>query len=878
VKPPRLARALILHASTADESGLSVVGDLDEEFAQRCARHGARAARRWYWRAASSVWWHAAWRHPSASHHHPRGGRVFDLAGDLRQAWRVARKSPGQATLIVATLSLAIGITTIGFAFADTVFVRGLPIAEPDDTVILYAVNARDAVDGRYDRRYGVYFSDYLAFRDRVRSIERLSTWTQTRATLRRTGGEPVAVTVSRVTGDLFAVWGFRTQLGRGLRAGDDERGRARVAVLSDRHWRELFDASPAAIGETIMISGVAHEIVGVLTPDVEFATFANIALWAAQPVERSATQDLTAVMATGRLADGVTLEQAAAEMRAVAATLAAEHPETHRGRDVLTLRAGRAMGGPNIILVMTLLIGAASLVMIVASVNVAGVLLARSVARQREFGLRMALGAGQGRVFRQLMAEGALLAALSAAGGLAAAHLGLRLIHSVEAELVLRQIVVDWHELLFIAALALSTPVLVSLAPALVARRLDLASILNTGSARSSTGHPRARQALVVAQLALAVMLTIVGSLVARTAVALMTAPIGFDTSHLSTFVLSIDHQQTGDAAQRRTTLRDVARRIEAQGQLAVGALDAYPTVTVELPVPVAVAGVALRVEDPSATALVIGADEHGLSTLGVPVVAGRGLTASDVESDAPVALISVEAARRHFGGPHGAIGRHLAVGVGAGRRERQIVGVTGDVRDIERQVPARVWVPLAAPARVSFVVRGSVELARTAAAVRMAARAAVPDVPVESLEPYQAAIDRRTGSDRVMMGMLIAFAAVALIFAATGLYGIVAMSVTMRRAEFGTRVALGAQVRDVAALVLGQAFKLLGAGVVFGVAGGVAAGTAMRRLLFGISPLDPINMLMVAVLVTLVTLAASVGPAIRAMRLDVVQTLRSA
>jgi hypothetical protein len=364
--PPRMARALVLRACPGDAAGLSIVGDLDEEFVERCARHGHGIARLWYWRSAASIWWHAAWRHPADSHHQPRRGVWFGLAGDIRHAFRLLRAVPGQTLLIVATLSVAIGVTTIGFAFADTVFFRGLPISEPDKTVVLYSITTHNP-----DSRAGIYFSDYLAFRERSQSVQQLSTWTQTRATLRRSGVAPTAVTVSRVTGDLFGVWGFRTQLGRGLRPEDDAPSRPRVGVLSDHHWRELFSASPAVIGDTVLIGGVPHEIVGVLTPDVEFSTFANIAMWVAHPAERSASQDLTPVIATGRLADGVTLEQAAAEMRAIASTLAAEHSETHHGRDVLTLGASRAMGGPNAVLVMTLLIGAAALVMVIASVNV---------------------------------------------------------------------------------------------------------------------------------------------------------------------------------------------------------------------------------------------------------------------------------------------------------------------------------------------------------------------------------------------------------------------------------------------------------------------------------------------------------------------------
>ena len=867
--PPRIARALLLRACPDDGAGLSVVGDIDDEFAQRSAREGQRAARLWYWRTAVSVWWHAAWRHPAGSHHQPRGGAWFDVAGDVRHALRLFRAAPGQTLLIVATLSVAIGITTIGFTFADTIFLRGLPISEPDRTVVLHGVTTHDA-----DSRSGIFLSDFLAFRERARSVQKLSTWRQTRATLRRSGGEPAAATISRVTGDLFGVWGFRTQLGRVLRPEDDEPGRPRVGVLSDRHWRELFGASPAAIGETVLIGGVPCEIVGVLTPDVEFSTFANIALWVSHPVERPAALDLTPVMATGRLADGVSLEQAAAEMRAIAGTLALEHPETHRGRDVLTLGASRGMSGANAVVVMTMLIGTVVLVMVIASVNVAGVLLARAVARQREFGLRMALGARSARIFRQLLTEGAMLAVVSAAGGLVAFVAGLRVIHAVEAEPMFGQIGLDWHELAFIVCLALLTPVLVTVAPALAARRVDLAHVVNTGTARTGAAHTRARQALVIAQLALAVMLTIVGSLIARSAVELWRVPMGVDASDVVTFVLSLD-EHSPDVAERRAAMREIERLVDAHAGLLAGALDRLPMAVSEPATPIAADRLAPGTGAPGPSALVTSVDARGLAALGVPVVAGRALTDSDVDSGASTALISLEAARRYFGDADSALGRRLGVGSGEGRHEYQIVGVTGDVR--YRQAVPRVWVPLSSPQRVSFVVRANGDRARAAAEIRAAARRVAPDVPVESLEPYQTAIERRTGGERIAMGMLVSCAAVALLFAATGLYGIVALSVTMRRAEFATRFALGARVRDVVTMVVGQAFVLLAIGFVLGIGAGLLAANAMRRLLYGVTPSDPFTLLSVVGLLALVALAASIVPALRAARVDVIQALRA-
>ena len=305
MKPPRLATVVARRALPRDGSGRSVLGDLQQELDERAAREGTGRARRWYWRQAMSIWLWSAWAHPLDSHHQPRGGFMFDIIGDVRQAIRGAIKTPGQTALIVLTLAIAIGATTIGFAFADTLFLRGLPVAEPKDTVIIFGLDPRQP-----DRRVGIFGEDFLEMRGRARTLERLAGWSQTRATMMRRG-EPYAITVNRVAGDLFGVWGLRMQLGRGLQPGDDAPGAPRVAVLADHYWRQMFAASPNVIGETVTIDSVPHAIVGVVDSAIELGTFANISLWAPMPIERGAARDSTSLVVTARLADGASVASA---------------------------------------------------------------------------------------------------------------------------------------------------------------------------------------------------------------------------------------------------------------------------------------------------------------------------------------------------------------------------------------------------------------------------------------------------------------------------------------------------------------------------------------------------------------------------------------
>ncbi len=799
---------------------------------------------------------------------------MSDLIGDVRNAFRVAAASRGQTMLIVCTLALGIGVSTLGFSFADTALVRGLPVADPARTVLGFGVDAREP-----DRRGGVHFADFLDFRERTRTVEDLTSWRQSRATLVWPGSDPTRAVVSHVVGDLFSVWGLRAQLGRTLTESDSVAGAARVAVLTDRFWRETAGGGAGVLGTTVRVDGDPVTIVGVLAPDIEIGTFANIAMWISQAPLRTEARDTRLVMITGRLAPGVSVEQAAAEFRVLAETLETEHPETNRGRQLRLLSARRAIGGPNFALVLTLLVGTAVLVVVIASVNVAGVLLARAVKRQQEFAVRVALGARQARLFRQLAVEGLLLAVVGGAGGVLVAEAGLRVIRSVDAEPIFQQFVIDWHELVFVGSLALLAPLFFSLAPALAAMRLNLVTVLNATSARMSGKHSRrSREWLVAAELALAIALAVVGGLVARTVAAMVWAPTGVETANRLTLMLAL-HEHSPDVVVRRQALRDIIRRFADDGR-PTAALDALPSVTIEAGIVVRPEGQAAHDASRAFSAHVVRTDAAALDTLGVPLLAGRALTVTDVETDVRVALISRQAAQRFFGSTSTAVGRRLDVVNAAGvATEFQVVGVTGDVRDTdpEKGPPPRIWLPLGDPGVVTFVVQTAGDTAATAALVRRTAREIVPGVPVESMETYDRGIARQMGGNQIVVGMLLASVVAALIFAGTGLYGTVALATNLRQGEFATRLALGATSRDLVVLVARHTTRLVLLGLLPGLAAGLALANAIRGLLYGVTPLDPLNLL--ALLGTLggLALVAGIGPAIRAGRVNVSEAIRS-
>jgi predicted permease len=528
---------------------------------------------------------------------------------------------------------------------------------------------------------------------------------------------------------------------------------------------------------------------------------------------------------------------------------------------------------------VLTLLVGAAVLVVVIASVNVAGVLLARAVKRQGEFALRVALGARHARLFRQLTLEGLLLALAGGAGGMVVAEAGLRVIRAVDAEPIFQQIAIDWHELVFVGALALMAPLFFSLAPALAAMRVNLVTVLNATSSRMSGRHGRrARELLVASQLALAIALAVVGGLVARTAAAMVWAPTGFETAHRLTLTLALD-DHSPDRVLRRQAVRDIVRGL-AYGGRPAAALDTLPAVAIEASTIVRPDGQVADDVSRAFAASVVRVDAQALDTLGVPLLAGRSLSAADVDHDARVALVGREASERLFGGPSAAVGRRLDVVGAAGiATVFQIVGVTGDVRDTdpEKGPPLRVWLPLSDPRVVSLVVPTAGDTAGTAALVRRVVRETVPGVPIEAMEPYDRGIARQMGGNQIAMGMLLAFVVVALMFSGTGLYGTVALATNMRQAEFATRLALGATPGDLIGLVARHTARLLLLGLLPGLVIGLALANAIRGVLYGVTPLDPLNIAVLIALLCGLAFVAGVGPAVRAGRVNVILAIRS-
>jgi putative ABC transport system permease protein len=869
-----LAERLVRHAVPADASGLSIVGDLRQEFDERAHVRGLRAAQWWYWRQSWSLWWWAL-RHPEGSHHHPRGGVMFDALTDFRHAVRAARKAGSQTVLIVSMLALTIGTTTIGFTFLDLAVLRGMPVDDPDRVVYLFAVDPRTGNDRAY-----VTQGDFADYRARSRTTENLAAFEYGRGPLIE-GGAVTALDIGRATADYFAAMGQSPRMGRYFVDGDDRPGAAPVAVVAHAYWRDVMGADPGVLGRVLQLGRQAHVIVGVAGPEMEFGTLAVIDVWVPLTIETGA-RSARRTRVIGRLAPGRDFAAAAAEFAVIGDGLAREYPDTNAGWRARLAPISEATGGRNFWVIIALFSLAVILVVAIACANVANVLLVRATALGRDVAIRAALGASRLRVVRAIVFEGLLL---SVASGLLAVPLAeglLRIIRSIDGEPALQQLRLDWHELGFIASIVLIAPIIFAVVPARQVARTDVRSALAAGGTRVVSSGRRSRSVLVVAQVALAVVLLITSGLAVRTAINISGADTGLRTEHVVKFELELDAEQYPDPSVVPAALDDVRGRLAAlPGIRAVGVFDRLPVIQGGSTASLAIGDETAPADGSGPWALVGRTRAQSLDALGVRLLDGRDLP-PDASAAARVALISREAARRYYGGSSAALGKTLTV-IHADMPSvpREIIGVVTDTAggDIALGPQPYVWIDLGDVRRVGFVLAAidPTHAGTLAPGVRETVRAVLPTTPVERLEGYTAALDRLIASDLVIISMLVGFAGLALVMAAIGLYAVVAYSAGQRRAEFSTRVALGARGADVIRLVVGDAARLLMPGLGIGLAGGLLAGFGMRSALIGVEPMDTFTLTVVIGLLALVTVVASLGPALRASRVDLVTSLRA-
>jgi putative ABC transport system permease protein len=796
---------------------------------------------------------------------------MFELTSDLKTASRSFRRAPGTSLLIVMTLAVAIGAATIGFAFADLVLLRGLPIDDKSKVVSI----AVDDTHGSMRGAHRVSAADFIDYKARTRTLNTLSAFKYGRAALIR-DGQSQTVNVVYATADVFASMGQRAVAGRLFMPDEDRPGAPKVAVLAHHYWKNEMDGRADAVGRILQIGRDHYTIVGIASPAMEVGNLGDVEIWLPITLEMSpAPRDLRDLRFLARLNDGVAFDQASAEMAAIGAALSSEYPVTNGGWTVRVVPVNALIGGDAFWVVIALFLLSIGLLMAIATANVSNLVMVQTLARSRELAVRTALGARKGRLIRQFVTEGVLLSFAAAIISVPLAWAALGGIQWYSPEPLFHQLAIDLHEISFVALLALICPVMFSLSPIRTLARPDLRHVLAASGSRGSTSLRRGRGALVVLQVALAVILLTVSSLALRSIRDMYSQPVGFESSRLLVFGLEFNDVQYPSVTQARAAALATRDALESTpGVESIDMVSALPISGDHPPLTLTIDGASALAGDARPAAVVTGASHSLDRTIGLQMLAGRWWS----ESERDAAAISAEAARRYFGGIDRAVGHRIAVAQGDRTIDARIVGVTSDIANTDRAQlpPPRLFVPLdPAERRVSYLVRSS-NPASLVSVVRGVIASHAAAIPIDFLLTFDDQLAQEASSDYVIIGMLGGFALLALVLAASGLFGVVSYTVAQRTSEFGTRMALGARRIDVVNLVARDSAKLLMIGLSVGLAGGIGVGFAMRSLLHGLSPSDPLTISSVIALLSVITITATAWPAWRAARIDPVVALR--
>jgi putative ABC transport system permease protein len=809
------------------------------------------------------------------------GGRILDdLAQDLRFAWRLLKRSPGFSAVAVVTLALAIGATTALFTVVDGVVLRPLRFPDPERLVVVWE---RSPLGNPTN---SVNVQNYLDWRARNHSFEEIALVQPVPMNLvGPAGAEQVSGLL--VTGEFFDVFGVPPLLGRGFRRGDDVDGAPRTVVLGYGLWKRFYGGSPDVIGRKVALNANDCEIVGVMPagfglPGRPADVFAAYQIDPAQAARsgRSATT-------VARLRPGVTLAAAQAEMTAIAAQTERERPENNArwGATVVSLREqaiGQVRGG------LMVLFAAVVCVLLIACANIAGLMIVRAGARSREMTVRLALGAGRWRLVQQLVVESVLLAAVGGGLGLLLARAGVPAIVAMfPANFPLpraEEIRVDRAALGWTAAVSLGAGIFFGLLPGRQAGRRGLADALRSGG-RVAAASRRLRTVLVVAEVTLAVVLVVAAGLLIRSFAYLQAVDPGFRAERVLTLRMLILPTKYSDPDRRVAVIQQMLERVrQLPGVVSASAIHFLPLSGVN-------SGTDYRrldrPEPPpghgEATAVSVIMPGY-FRTMGIPLRAGRDLDERDGLRSPRVAVVN-EALVRHLFPGEEPLGKRILVGWGymggpEGEPAFEIVGVVGDVRHDGLHTEASPTVFLAHAQEPGFmaslVVRTAGDPLAMAASVRSEMARVDPEQGVLTVGTMQALLDDSIARPRLQAVLVGAFAALALVMACVGLYGVLAYSVEQRRREMGVRVAIGASPRALLGMVVGEGVRLTATGLLLGLAGALVATRFLASLLYGVGPTDPLVFLGVAAVLLVVAAAASYVPARQAMQVDPVVVLR--
>jgi putative ABC transport system permease protein len=810
---------------------------------------------------ALSEWRRLSGAEAATTEHH--GGFMYDLGRDIVHAFRLTVRNPQYSTMIVVTLALGIGGNAAVFTFVDAVLFRPLPFERSDRLVQVW-----NRMSTPVNREMTVAPADFMDLAARSRTIADLAAHNVWFPTVGDASGAE-RVNAGVVTANLFPLLGVKPILGRNFSAGEDATSGDRLLILSHGAWLRRFAGSRAAIGQTLLISGVPYQIIGVMPPEYrhpdpheplhEAEFFAPISYTAA-----SASRESQFLRVVGRLADGATIEQSRAELEGIARQLAAEYPATNRDRAIHLIGLRENFFGA---LRRPLLIAqaAALLVLLIACANIGNLVLVRGHSRRREFAVRVSLGAQRFRLARQLVVETLVLSLLGSVLALVCLAAGMGALRSLEGRFIpaIADFAFDGTVILFTIALAMLTGLVFGLVPLLELQRGDLRGILaeETAGAGRSRRAQRLQHTLVAAEVALALGLVVGTGVLARSLIAMRQVSPGFSTDDVLTFEVVLPAISYSDTARTRTFFRELEPRLAALPGASAAALIS------DLPLTSENRSLGVRpAERPPESEVdtnfqVVSASYF--ATLDIPVLRGRAFTAQDGGN---VAVIGESLARQFWPGQD-AIGKRLIVQRG---EPVLVVGVVGDVIDQNLTAGTKAMLYLPPPAqrlrRMAVVLRTTVPPLSLATAARNVVREMDATVPVVDVRTMRDIVDQHLGQPRFTASLSTLFSALALALAVLGVYGVLAYAVSTRTREIGIRAALGADHAAVGRMIVRQAMRLVLPGLVIGALLGTAITRVLSSYLFGVGSLDFISFATAGAILIAAALLASWIPARRA------------
>jgi predicted permease len=825
------------------------------------------------------------------------------MLADLRLGVRSLARNPGFAAAAVITLALGIGANTAIFSVVNAVLLRPAPFHELERIVMVWETDRNSSTT-----REPASVPDYLDYRSRSSSVESLSALMAAQVNLAAPDGEPIRIAALRVSRELLPMLGIGPVAGRGFSAAEDAVGAADTAIISESLARRTAGSPATAIGRELRLDERPHTIVGVVADASDFGTlqllsaaayarsFADrgeatrVDVWIPLRADpKTLPRETHPIFMLGRLAPGQTTGSAQRELTTLAADLENTYPAANRGRGVNVEPLADIVLG-RVRPTLYVLLGAVALVLLIACVNVAGLLVARGAARVQEVAVRRALGATPARVARQFVMEGLVLSAAAAVGGVALAFAGVQVLVAAAPANVprLASTTIDLRVLSLTLAVSLAAGFLFGLVPALHARGVDLQSTLKTDGTRGSAGGPRTalRSILVAGELALAIVLLAGAGLLIRSFWNLLNVDPGFRAGG----VLKAEYQLPRsrypaafatfpDFPEQHAFVAAILARAESLPGVAAAAIAGNHPLDPGFTNSFVIVGRESEAGEPGWPELTVRRVTPGyFSTVGVQLLKGRLLTTADGTRSTPVVLINDAAARRFFGerDPLGTQMRMYGI-------PRTIVGVVANERahGLSEAPPLATYLPLAQAPSVDgagvLLVRTAGDPLAAAPAVRDIIRERDPALAVFALEPLDRTVARSVAERRFAMLLVGLFAALALVLGAIGVYGVLSYDVARRVREIGIRMALGAERGSVLRMIVGRAFVLAAIGVLAGGAGAFALTRTLSTLLFGVTPHDPATFAAAAVILTIVALSAAAIPAWRAARLDPAAALRS-